>query len=59
MFKNVKNNQRTKDALKLVQSYVKSLEESHLNNLVIEKEKPKEKPKENLQAISRSQFKKV
>lgn len=56
MFKNVKNNQRTKDALKLVQSYVKSLEESHLNNLVIEKEKPKE----NLQVISsRSQFKKV
>lgn len=58
VFKNVKNNQRTKDALKLVQSYVKSLKESHLNNLVIEKEKPKEKPKESLQATSRSQFKK-
>ncbi|KAL5244172.1 hypothetical protein ACI65C_011582 [Semiaphis heraclei] len=58
VFKNIKNNKRAKNALKLVQSYVKRLEESHLNNLVIVEDKPKEKPKENLQATSRSQFKK-
>jgi len=38
---------------------VKRLEESHLNNLVIVEDKPQEKPKDNLQAISRSQFKRV
>lgn len=57
VFKNIKNNKRTKTATKLVQSYVKRLEESHLNNLVIVEDKPQEKPKDNLQAISRSQFK--
>jgi len=59
VFKNVKNNKRANVALILVQSYVKSIEESHLNHIVFEGEKPKEKPKENLQAVSRSQFKRV
>ncbi|XP_060840179.1 origin recognition complex subunit 3 [Rhopalosiphum padi] len=59
VFKNVKNNQRATISLKLVQSYVKRLKESHLNNLVVENHKPKDKPKENLQATSRSQFKKI
>ncbi|XP_001944167.2 origin recognition complex subunit 3 [Acyrthosiphon pisum] len=57
VFKNIKNNKRAKTAMKLVESYVKRLEESHLNNLVIVEDKPQEKPKDNLQAISRSQFK--
>ncbi|KAL4122262.1 hypothetical protein QTP88_014629 [Uroleucon formosanum] len=57
VFKNIKNNKRTKTALKLVQNYVKRLEESHLNNLVIVEDKFQDKPKGNLQAISRSQFK--
>jgi len=38
---------------------VKRLEESNLNNLVIVEDKPQEKPKDNLKAISRSQFKRV
>ncbi|XP_022179450.1 origin recognition complex subunit 3 isoform X1 [Myzus persicae] len=57
ILKNINNNKRAKTALKLIQSYVKRLEESHLINLVIVEDKPQEKPKDNLQAISRSQFK--
>lgn len=38
---------------------MKRLEESHLNNLVIVEDKSQDKPKGNLQAISRSQFKRV
>jgi len=46
-------------ALKLVQNYMKLINESQLN-VVIKDEKPKDlKPKENLEAVSRSQFKKV
>ncbi|XP_015372173.1 PREDICTED: origin recognition complex subunit 3 [Diuraphis noxia] len=51
VFKNIKNNKQAKIALKLVQSYVKRLEESHLNNLVIVEDKPKEKPKENFNLV--------
>ncbi|XP_050542616.1 origin recognition complex subunit 3 isoform X2 [Daktulosphaira vitifoliae] len=59
VLKNVANNKQAKSAFKFVQEYIKNIENSLLSEIVIQKEKlnDTEKPKENLEAISRSQFK--
>lgn len=55
-----KDNTRAICALKLVQSYVESIEKSSLNNTVVEKEKLKNVDgKINLTTASRLQFKRV
>lgn len=56
--KNTKHNKRAKVALNVVKTYIERIEKSHLNNVIEEKSKDV-KPKENLEAVSRSQFKRV
>lgn len=58
--KKSKHNRRAKSAFVLVQNYINRIEKSNIIDIVIEEEKPKDlKPKEDLKAVSRSQFKRV
>lgn len=56
--KKTKHNKQAKIALNFVKVCIERIKESHLNNVIEEKSKDV-KPKENLEAVSRSQFKRV
>ncbi|VVC34496.1 Origin recognition complex, subunit 3 [Cinara cedri] len=56
VLKELTDNERSDTALKLIQTYVKSIEESSLNNAVVEKKNDLDE-KTNLASVSRSQFK--
>lgn len=58
--KKSKHNRRAKSAFVLIQNYINRIEKSNLINIVFEEEKPKDlKTKDDLKAVSRSQFKRV